>query len=357
MTIEGSYFETSWNETTIHLATPEPTLQDKVHRVALAVFSVLLPPLGMMRLIDYGINCFANRVALPSAHYISKSHFEEVMQNFNDFWEGPITEKNELIRKNYTLIRETVVTPDKAALKALCMRYKESQPDTPTIIYFNGNFQLCVETPAWILPKSMEAGSPCNFVLFDYRGVGESTGTFKGARDLIVDGSSIVEWVKKKIGILPSQIHFYGFSLGGAISSMTKALDPEHLTGRLINDRSFSSSDKWLEIRYGSGYFGRLMNWLFTRHGYSADPLAAFQKASGEKMVIYHPDDAVIPTEASMQYALKHDLAIRLEPKPGFEQQSKEGHHVTPLHWYDRAVERVVEFLCHHTMDMSPCMG
>jgi hypothetical protein len=356
MTIENVFFETAWNETTIHLADKEPTTRDKIMQVALNVFSILLPPLGIARLIDYKINCFANRVSLPSAHYISKTHFETAVRNFNDFWEGPITEKNELIRKNYTLIRETVITPDKAALKAICMQYKNSTSETPTVIYFNGNFQLCVETPSWILPKSIEAGSPCNFVLFDYRGVGESKGVFKQAKDLVVDGSSIVEWVKQKIGIRGDQIHFYGFSLGGAISSMTKALDPKRLTGRLINDRSFSSSNKWLEVRYGSGYFGKLMNWFFTKHGYSADPLAAFQKASGEKMVIYHPDDAVIPTEASMQYALQHSLAIRLEPKPEFEEPSKENHHINPLHWYDQAVERVVEFLCHHkyVAEMAP---
>lgn len=345
MTIESICFEANWNETTIHLASPEPTTQDKVRRAVFNIFSVLLPPLGIARLLNYGIDCFANRVSLPSAHYISKTHFERATKQFNEFWEGPITEKNEALRKNYTLIRGTVITPDKSALKAVCMQYKDSTPETPTVIYFNGNFQLGIETPTWILSKSIEAHCPCNFVLFDYRGVGASTGAFKGAKDLVIDGSSIVEWVKQKIGIKTHQIHFYGFSLGGAISSLTKALDPTHLTGRLINDRSFSSSHKVLEARYGSGMFGRMVNWLFAKHGYSADAMAAFQEASGEKMVIYHPDDAIIPTEASMQYAVHHNLAIRLEPKPGFEEQSRENHHVTPLHWYDTAIERVVEFL------------
>lgn len=353
MTIENICFETNWNDTTIHLANQEPTTADKVKHVALNIFSILLPPLGIARLISYGVDQFANRVSLPSAHYITKEHFDKATQKFNDFWEGPITEKNQLLRENYSVLNQIVITPDKAALRARCIRHKESTPDTPTVIYFNGNFQLCIETPTWILEKSIEAGSPCNLVLFDYRGVGESTGTFTEARDLVVDGSSIVEWVKNRIGIHPDQIHFYGFSLGGAISSLTKALDPEHLTGRLINDRSFSSSDKVIRARYGSGYFGCLMNWLFTQHGYSADPSAAFLKASGEKMVIYHPDDAVIPTAASMQYAVQHDLSIRLEPKPGFEEQSKERHHVAPLQWHESAVERVIEFLFPFSTSLS----
>lgn len=353
MSIENIYFETKWNDLTIHLANPEPTTTHKVQSVALNIFSILIPPVGLIRLTNYAVSRLANRMTLPAAHLITKERFDAAKKKFQDFWSGPLTEKNQNIRSQYTLIHQTVITPDGAALKAVCMRHNDSNPNTPTVIYFNGNFQISIETPTWILDKAIESNTPCNLVLFDYRTVGESKGEFKEAKDLIVDGSSIVEWVKHDIGTIPSQIHFYGFSLGGAISSLTKALDPEHLTGRLINDRSFSSSAKVIEARYGSGFYGYFMNWLFTQQGYSADPAVAFRKVQGEKLIIYHPDDAIIPTKASMQYAVQHDLAIRLEAKPGFEEQSKQRHHVAPLHWHVAAVERVVEFLFPFTASMG----
>jgi pimeloyl-ACP methyl ester carboxylesterase len=345
MTIENISFETQWNDTTIGLATPEETTANKVKQVAFNVFSVLFPPLGVLRLMNYGVSAFANRLSLPAAHYISKTHIEEATKRFEEFWEGPITEKNMGLREHYHLVRQTVITPDKVALQAICLQHKDSSPEMPTLMYFNGNFQLSVETPTWILTKSLELNSPCNLVLFDYRGVGKSTGRFTKAKDLIIDGSSIVEWVKEKIKTNPANIHFYGFSLGGAIASLTKALDPKNLTGRLINDRSFSSSEKIIMARYGTGYFGRFLNWLFIQNGYCADPASAFKKASGEKLVIYHPNDRIIPTDASMQFAVQHDLNIKLEPKPGFEDRSNERHHVAPLHWHETAVERVLEFL------------
>jgi hypothetical protein len=346
MNIDDLYFQANWMPYSIHLADPVPSTITKIEQIARNIFAILVPPIGLLRLCGHAIDHFANKVALPAAYYITQEYLDEQTRKFHLFWEGPITKENSAIRETYTLLEHTVITPDGVQIKAFCMHHKDSIPTTPTIFYFNGNFQLAVETPfSLILEKSIELQSPCNLVLFDYRGVGHSTGHFRTPKDLIIDSVSVLEWIKQRIGTIPSQIHFYGFSLGGAISALTKALDPEHLTGRLINDRSFSSSDKVICIRYGSGYFGKLMSWLFKQYGYSADPAEAFVKASGEKLIIYHPDDAIIPAKASMQYAIQHDLALRLEPKPGFEEQVKQNHHVAPLHWHEAAVERVIEFL------------
>lgn len=344
MTMESINFECSWNETNFHFATSEPTTCDKISKIAYDIFSVCFPPLGIARLINYAVDGFANRIALPAAHNVTKERAERAMNNFYSYWEGPIQENNRMVRENYRLVSQTVVTPDKTELKALCIQYKNSSADTPTVIYFNGNFQLCIETPTWILEESLRLDSPCNLVLFDYRGVGESKGAFTGAKDLVIDGFSIVEWVKAKIGTNSDLIHFYGFSLGGAIASLTKALDPT-LTGKLIHDRSFSSSGKVLSSRYGTGLYGRMMNYLFAYNGYSADVIPAFSKMNGEKMVIYHPDDDVIPFDAGMHCEEGHDHLIRLEAKPGFEEQSYELNHVAPLYWHEEALERVMAFL------------
>lgn len=345
MTIESICFEAQWDETTIHLALPEDSLEKKISDIALNVFSVLFPPLGLARYCSYKLSCFANRVSLPAAHYISEEEIKKVHQKFDDFWYGPITEENKLLRDNYVVVKQIVRTPDGSNLDSICLQYKGSSAETQTVIFFNGNFQLCKETPIWILEESLKMKNPCNFVLFDYRGVGVSTGKFTGARDLVVDGYSIVSWVKSQIGTLPENIHFYGFSLGGAISSLTKSLDPEHLTGRIVNDRSFASSSAVIASRYGSGYIGSFVSWLFDKYGYSATPSVALDKASGEKLVIYHPYDTVIPEQAAMRLVVRDAQVFCLEPKEGFEKLSRDQHHVAPLNWHEQAVETVMAFL------------
>jgi hypothetical protein len=88
------------------------------------------------------------------------------------------------------------------------------------------------------------------------------------------------------------------------------------------------------------------LNWCFHQHRYGANPANAFQKASGEKLIIYHPDDEVIPMQASMHYAVQHDQTIRLQVKPEFEQEaSKWPPHIAPLYWHEAAVDRVMDFL------------
>ena len=345
MTIENICFEVEWDQTTAHLAPPNPSIVTRVSTIALEVFSILFPPLGLFRYLSYQLDQFANRVSLPAAHHISDQEKKQIHQQFHQFWYGPITEENKVLRENYIVVRQTVRTPDGVNLDAVCLQYKSYTPETPTVVYFNGNFQLSIETPTWILEESLNSGNACNLVLFDYRGVGLSTGEFTGTRDLVVDGSSIIAWVKKGIGTIPSQIHFYGISLGGAISSLTKSLDPEHLTGRIINDRSFASSSKVISTWYGSGYMGNLISWIFHQYGYSATPSLALNAASGEKLVIYHPYDAVIPDGASMRHAVGKDQIFCLQPKEGFEEMSKDLHHVAPLDWHEEAVEKVIAFL------------
>lgn len=346
MSIQSVPFEAQWSDTTIHLANPPTTTIGKVKKIALDFFSILIPPIGLARIACYGASRIARRMTLPAAFRISQERFLSSYNKFHEFWYGPITEENEKIRTFYSLEHRTVVTPDGASLKAMCMRHKDSTSDTPTIIYFCSNFQLSVETPITsVLSQALEENVPCNAVLFDYRSVGESKGEFKHAKDLAIDGSSIVEWVKRGIGTRPERIHFYGYSLGGAVATITKSLDPENLTGKLISDRSFASSSHIVASRYGKGYFGTFLDYLFKRNGFSADAAEAFAKASGEKLILYLPNDLIIPFEASMQCAVRHDLAICLSPKADFEDLSKQRNHASPLHWFELAIEKVVEFL------------
>ena len=342
MSIEHIHFRAAWDQTNQHLRAPVSKTIQKIGRVA---SNILCPPLWIARLVGNKINHLANRMVLPAAHKITREKIDAANAKFNLFWCGPMTEENKLVRTYFSMQREVVTTPDGVDLNVLLIKHRDAGKDTPTVIYFNGNFQLSVDTPRWPLEQAIETNTVCNFVLFDYRGVGDSKGKFTSSNDLIVDGSSIVQWVKNRIGTPADKIFFYGFSLGGAIAALTQALDPEHLTGQIINDRSFASSDSIIKARFGQGLRGKFFSWAFTKQGYSADPSAALKKLQGQKLIIHHPKDTIIPSQAGMYTHVKHGDVLRLDPKPDFVEESTKYHHIAPLSWHEGALEKVVRFL------------
>jgi hypothetical protein len=344
MSIRKIDFHAQWDQTNSHLRTPLPTTAQKARKVAWNILSFCIPFIGIGRLIGYAVGCLANRMTLPASH-MSAERIETAKVNYNHFWKGPLTDKNHSIRSQFSAEEHTVITPDEAALNVKLIRHKDANAATPTIIYFNGNNQLALANsiPPWIISQSIERQTPCNFVFFDYRGVGSSKGVFKGAKDLVVDGSSVVQWVRDYLQTPPSHIHFYGHSLGGAVATQTQALDPDQFIGRHLNTCSFSSSDKMIACLFGEKRFGKFINTIFKNQGYSADSAAAFQKLKGQKLVVYHPHDEVIPFAASLQNAVHHDPAIALQPRPRWESLSKELNHNAPMEWHE--TDGIAQFL------------
>jgi pimeloyl-ACP methyl ester carboxylesterase len=176
----------------------------------------------------------------------------------------------------------------------------------------------------WLLDESISKQAPMNFVLFDYRSVGGSTGKFTGSKDLLIDGASIVNWVRKEVKTPNDKINLYGLSLGGAVATKTAAAD-EALTGWVVGERSFSCLENWIlaQVSKARKCLNNLppqnclkssMKWMATKalhleslaitilkhQGLEFDAAADFPKIQGKKLVIYHPEDRVIPYDASM---------------------------------------------------------
>lgn len=331
--IEGSEeipFEAVWLDTTLELKTPTMTTAEKVGCVACALISYVYPIIAFACLAGWGFSRLANRIArskmLPIAYEPLNERQLHAKKDFENFFNSQTT---------FELHPQTVITPDGARLSAMWVKDTRADEHTPTMIYFNCNFQVYQEFHTRLITESINSGTPCHFVLFNYRGVDDSTGTLQSGNDLVIDGSSIVQWVRSQIKTPPDRIHFCGLSLGGAIALMTQALDPE-LTGRNINYNSFSSSTKILSALYGDGLAGRLANYIFEWQGYSADPAAAFGKIRGEKLILVNPDDMVIPHEASLQNEVHHDNVLELKPMAEYMDLSKElGHHAAPIEWHE----------------------
>ncbi len=365
MSVQGVRFQARWDHTNSHLKSPVLTTVQEVKRIAWNIFSFLIPIIGLVRLMGYGVGCLANRLILVRVNsYLRSAERIAKEKEFTDFWKGGLTPKNREVRQWFNLEEHIIATPDCAALSVRLVQHQNAVESSPTIIRFPGNAEIGVqEGNHWMFYESIRRG-PCNFVFFDYRGRREDLpGTFAATKDLTVDGSSVVQWVRKCLKTPAHQIRFYGSSLGGAVAVETQGLDPKQLTGAHLNESSFASVDKMVKAIFGAGCLGRLIAWTVANQGYSMEAATAFEKLKGPKLVVYHPQDKVIPNSASLQKEVQHKQAICLTAKdatlkyrptlkyPLGEETScatgsdEWGNHCAPLNWYEGAYEKVSEFL------------
>ena len=248
------------------------------------------PPSSMKNLIKYSI--------LPATHALPEDK-AAVKDTFDEFWGRTVTHelvqklnqehpgigtKYKTIRDNFVAETVEIVTPDGVTLKAILVRPKEKKADS-TIIRFSGSKDLAFENAgsksAHLLLESLDRKEPANFVFFDYRGVGDSSGTFKTTRNLFIDGSSVVQWVEKGLGTSPRNIHFFGSGSIGTIAAIsTQALNPAKFTGRQLVQRSAPS------------LFGRIRDCFirFSRrlYGHHVDVAPALSKLESRTLVLYN---------------------------------------------------------------------
>ncbi len=347
-------FKAAWNETNRHL-NPEKTLLQKIARVVWDIISVLIPIIGIIRLIGYAIGKLATRFILPAAYYSEEIKLE-AKQIHNQIWNQPTEDPGvQQLRANFKAEPQIVLTPDGAALDATFIRHRNGNENTPTIICPQPNGTLAKQNGyLWLIAAAMAHGYVCNFVFFDYRSVGDSMGSFNRTDDLIVDGSSILQWVQTQT---PSeQIRFLGSSLGGAVAVNTHALDPL-LTNRNANIRSLSSSEDIIHAhgeRMNIKKIAKFLAWTVKKQGYHLEAVAPFRKIPGPTMVAYHPGDSVIPEPASLAQKVEdvaHEIIV-LESLPElFYTNQRNGHHNSPLMNYrvegtnQNALDRITRFI------------
>ncbi len=186
----------------------------------------------------------------------------------------------------------TIQTADGASLRGFHYRHPKSDENTPTVIYFNGNCDSCLESPVLSLGCLSDAEHPMNFVAFDYRGVGISSESrpIESAQDLVKDGDAVYQYVRDHLKTDEERIHVYGHSLGGAVAAETLALQPDW-RGRLISDRSFSRTKDFLP--WGAQFLADLDR-------VNLDAVEALGKLRGKTTILYAGYDPVIPDRTSL---------------------------------------------------------
>ncbi len=288
---------------------------------------------GLLYFLSIPIAYIANFAVLPVSYTSSYVEFKEAQETCS-FYQPSIA-------------RYVIATPDGVKLQVNLLKSKTANvEDVPTVICFQGNGTLSDEIARYTAWIQKETGY--NVVTFDYRSVGGSTGNFSSTEDLLVDGHSVVQWVHNYLRTPLDKIHFYGHSLGGAVAAGVQALDPDRLTGRHINVCSLSSTDSFVDSWFGPWIGKRaasLLASVIRLQGYGIDADKAFKSLKGERFVIYHPKDGVIPWEASLQKAVQHDNYLELTPIPMYRKLSDDMHHNASLGWHQGAERRIVKAL------------
>lgn len=307
---------TTWDALPISLRPPVYTTAEKANHVTWNIFSILVPVIGAARLASFGMGYLTRNLILLAKTYSNTT---------KAYWHQQFDRLCDEYKAHWEITPHTITTPDQARLSIHFFRHRDGNVSTPTTLYFQGSGALKgMGNWRWLLDESKDRSKPMNFVLFDYRSVDQSTGTFTGPQDLLIDATSIIHWLRTEMQIPNDQIHLYGLSLGGAIATKTAAAD-EQLAGWIVSERSFSSLEQWIHAQVSKAretlhsqqpknFIGHCVKWFLTKglllealavkilktQSLECDTVADFSKLHGKKLIVCHPQDAVIPYDASL---------------------------------------------------------
>ena len=221
-----------------------------------------------------------------------------------------------LLTGNYGSFTKEIITSDRIHLTAHVNVVEGATPNTPTVILFN---PLGANDSVHHGLKTQLANRRCNVVTFNYRGLGNTS----RAEDLIVDGDSVFQFVTQELGTQKNKVHFYGFSLGGALAAQVKALHPES-EGKYLGDRPFRSVFSlitenccierlgWLVKKITSFVSAIFLAYPIYLLGWEWDGCKALSQLKGDKRIVYHPNDCLVPFEANLAFQCPSDEVICL---------------------------------------------
>jgi len=270
---------------------------------------------------------------------------------------------NELRRRRETMLTAfpsatnvRVATPDGLILDVVHFLCANGDQSAPTCIYFNANMQL-MEGASTHNTASMYMAAGINLVVFNYRGVCESTGrlTVPGT---VIDGDAVFQYVHLHCGVPEQSILFHARSIGGGIAANVAGL---HNNVRVCSDRSFGSllhvirlsvrklcrvdpdpqaspnnspdkSESTIEMELQSPRISRQpkeaplscmpmvklqfvskirkcvaasLTALAWAIGWEIEAVSSWSQVNGPKWLFYHPHDLMIPNDASLHHAVE----------------------------------------------------
>ncbi len=278
-------FNASWNSQNKHL---KDTISNSVSRVCLAVAQLA-----------------AKISILPATILFKPQRIAQINANFDLRWSA--TEDRGL-KNHFTPTPIEVTTPDGVKLYGTFYQNRAAQRNAPTVILCQPNAMLAKSGGFdWLLQQAVIQWAPYNFVSFDYRGCGSKESWPRSMKDLYLDGDSMYQFVKDKLGVMPNNIHWYGYSLGGGVSAAVKK---NHLecTGRYVNDRSFSSLSNVVREMTSPIPLGciiaNVVHAILSVLNWNCDSAIAFEKIKGKTLIVHHPKDEMMKGKADLYHTL-----------------------------------------------------
>jgi pimeloyl-ACP methyl ester carboxylesterase len=231
---------------------------------------------------------------LPSSNFLLKLFLKESIEN----WKG-----------NKNKIDLELKTPDHISLKGCFIKHKDYDPSNPNsrvIILFHGNGAIYQGYSwSWLGQTLSKHQKNYSFLLFNPRGVGESTEGYANSDNLLLDCETAYQFAVNYLKIPENRIDLYGHSLGGAEAAHLKALHPA-TGGRLYLDRTFENVEKealhFLKDHYS--FIKKLTAFLLRKFHWTFDNYKALTKIKDPVHVFHHRKDAVIPKDCSLAQAV-----------------------------------------------------
>lgn len=321
-------------------------LCEKVMRVFWDVFSIIVFPIGIVRLVIWWIKDRAFLLGVvPGGRGASiwktwnQLPIHDEMPNFRKFWEIAkfylhvlffpyyYNDKAKLagdkLIKEYQGTRITIKSADGAALQGAFFPGKNRQK---AIIYAVGNAQQWEFTERE-LKDFKELG--VSLLMVNPRSTGESTGSCY-EQGYALDIYSAYEYLIHKEGLDPEDILLVGFSMGAAYGTCGASLIQEKYPDKkiaAINLRSFS--DLHLETQELK-LLGSILRLGARVLSFDLNVKEAWGKLKGKKCIFYHKEDRIIPWNASLAKAVAktgdHTKIIQMHTH-----KHPYGHHLRPF--------------------------
>ncbi len=286
----------------------------KVARVAWLVLSMIVFPVGLVRLIGKAANQFATKKFLMPILKKNKEFFHQKRAEI--MADAVFAERCQRI---------TVETADHVKLDTLMIRNpanaRKPANERKCILFFNRNDSSHDTMFPLLLKISNETGA--DVYTGNYRGVGLSEGFPNDINDLTMDGEAMVQCLISQ-GFSQNNILVHGWSFGGAVGVHVAALHQEldnemHFCG----DRTFSSMIEetkayWRQRRpYNkntlagrckaillSGAVLFALGLIYTLR-WNFKNVDCYKSLNGYKFVIFQRRDPIVPYEASLYKRVK----------------------------------------------------
>ncbi|KAH9601404.1 Protein of unknown function DUF818 [Trypanosoma melophagium] len=183
------------------------------------------------------------------------------------------------------------------------------------VLYLGGNAEMMKDCAADVFTEGNDMVC-ANWIFYNPRGVGASTGYVACVEDLVEDAFAVVQYTGRLYGINPSKLLLWGHSIGGGVAAAVALRSGWRCP--ILLDRTFSSlSDAAVRFtRFPPALTRTLIQ-------YTVGDLSVVKwcmQLQNKKLVIYHRKDEVISfstaslgrPEVAKRFILKNDAVVEL---------------------------------------------